>query len=222
MQQEWLGKVNLFSTLSASQLAEIEAACHRTTYRTGTILFHEKEPGSVFYIILSGSVKIYTSSELGEDKLLSICKPGDSFGELALIDGLPRSASAQALEDAEVLSLSRPKFVQLLQRNFEINLAIMSSLCHIIRVSNEHVKDLTFLGARHRLVKSLIKLANEFGTREKDSITVKMVLNETEVSQMAGVPFHLFRQVISELQEKRMMDYWHGGFSLHLGRLKNL
>src|SRR5690606_34368299 len=95
---DFLSKVPLFAKLNESQLKIIADICSKKAVRAGTILFREKEPGSIFYVVYMGSVKIFTSNNAGEEKMLSLFKTGDSFGELSLIDGKPRSATAQAME----------------------------------------------------------------------------------------------------------------------------
>lgn len=169
---DFLHKVPLFKQLNNDQLTAIAEICSKKSYKAGTVLFQEKEPGSVFYIVFSGSIKIYTKSNTGEEKILSLFKSGDSFGELSLIDGKPRSASAQTLEDSTLIALTAQNFLQLLRSNFDICLIIMQELCDRLRDTNEHVYDLTFLDARTRVIKSLIKLANKNGSRQGSIINI--------------------------------------------------
>src|SRR5690606_18700561 len=141
-----------------------------------TILFKEKEHGSDFYIVLSGSIKIFTTHQ-GEEKVLTVFSAGDSFGELSLIDGKPRSASAQVVENSVLFNIPGDKFMDLLKNNFEITRSIMRELCDRLRNTNQHVHDLTFLDARTRVVKSLISIANKGGTRSGTTITFRVSLN---------------------------------------------
>jgi CRP/FNR family cyclic AMP-dependent transcriptional regulator len=217
---EFLGKVPLFSSLNRSQLESISNICSKKSFRTNTILFHEKELGSVFYIVFSGSVKIYTTAASGEEKILSLFKAGDSFGELSLIDGKPRSASAQTLEDSTLFTLTANNFLELLKSNFDISLCIMQELCNRLRDTNQHVYDLTFLDARSRVIKSLIKLANKNGIRSGNVITIKMMLNYDEVSQLAGVQKPILMQVIRDFQEKQILTFQGSEMKLDLAKLR--
>src|SRR4051812_18622780 len=122
---ELIKKVPLFGQLNDQQLRALVDICTKRTYKMGTILFSEKEMGSIFYMVLSGSVKIFTTSSTGEEKILSICKTSESFGELSLIDGKPRSASAQTLEECALLTITGQSFLDLLRSNFDISLGIM-------------------------------------------------------------------------------------------------
>ncbi|NOU96009.1 cyclic nucleotide-binding domain-containing protein [Paenibacillus sp. LMG 31456] len=217
---DFLSKVPLFSNLNNDQLTSISNICSKKSFRSGTILFHEKELGSVFYIVFNGSVKIYTKATTGEEKILSLFKSGDSFGELSLIDGKPRSASAQTLEDSVLIALDAKHFLELLKNNFDISLCIMRELCNRLRDTNQHVYDLTFLDARTRVIKSLIKLANKNGIRNGTIITIKMMLNYDEVSQMAGVQKPILMQVIRDFQEKEILMFDGPAMKLDLAKLR--
>ncbi|UQZ86734.1 cAMP receptor protein [Paenibacillus konkukensis] len=217
---ELLNKVPLFSKLNHQQLEAISTICTKKTFKPGTVLFNEKEPGSIFYILSSGSIKIYTATSSGEEMILSLMKAGDSFGELSLIDGKPRSASAQTLEESVLISITAPSFIGLMKTHFGISLGIMQEMCSRLRDTNQHVQDRTFLDARTRVIKSLVTLANKNGTRTGNSITIKMTLNYDEVSQMAGVQKPILMQVIRDLQDKRLLSLNGQEMRLDLGQLR--
>jgi CRP/FNR family cyclic AMP-dependent transcriptional regulator len=217
---DFLSKVPLFSNLNEQQLTSISNICTRKTFKAGTVLFNEKELGTVFYIVFKGSVKIYTTANTGEEKILSLFKSGDSFGELSLIDGKPRSASAQTLEDSVLIALDARNFLDLLKTNFDISLCIMRELCNRLRDTNQHVYDLTFLDARTRVIKSLITLANKNGSRQGNVITIKMMLNYDEVSQMAGVQKPILMQVIRDFQEREILKFNGPEMKLDLAKLR--
>jgi CRP/FNR family transcriptional regulator/CRP/FNR family cyclic AMP-dependent transcriptional regulator len=206
--------------LNDSQLQAVANICTKRTITPGTVLFKEKEPGNVFYIVFSGSVKIYTTGASGEEKILSVFKAGDSFGELSLLDGKPRSASAQTLETSVLIALVGNSFLDLLKNQFDITLGIMQELCNRLRDTNQQVHDLTFLDAHSRVLKSLIKLANRHGKREGNVISVKMVLNYDEISQLAGVQKPVLMQVMRVLEERGILNMTTGDMRLDLAKLR--
>ncbi|MCD1258165.1 Crp/Fnr family transcriptional regulator [Paenibacillus athensensis] len=217
---EFVRNVPLFSRLNEAQLQAVAAICTRKTYKPNVVLFSEKELGSVFYMVYSGSVKVYTTSPGGEEKILSIFKAGESFGELSLIDGKPRSASAKTLEECVLITLMGQHFLELLRNHFDITLGIMQELSNRLRDTNQHVFDLTFLDARTRVIKSLIKLANKHGMRNGNIITIKLVLNFDEISQMAGVQKITLMQVVRDLEEKQILTISPVDFKLDLAKLR--
>jgi len=215
-----LHQVPLFKHLSEEQLTRLSEICNRKGFKAGTVLFREKEPGDVFYIIVSGSVKVFTSNAVGEEKILSVFQAGDNFGELSLIDGKPRSASAQVLEDSMFLTLRGSEFIQLLKAYPDMSLTIMQELCRRIRETNEHVYDLTFVDARTRVLKNLIIFANKNGIRSGNTINIRIALNYDELSRMAGVSKSVLMEVIRDLERIQILNTTAHGFSLDLSKLR--
>lgn len=217
---EMLREIPLFSGLDEAHLKVISDECTVNSYAAGTVLFREKEVGTLLYLVISGLVKIYSSNAGGEDKILSIMGKGDCFGELALLDGKPRSASAQVIEDAKVLTLSAKSFHSLLRFNIDMALHIIKDLSTRLRETNQHVHDLTYLDAKKRVVKNLVKLANDHGTRIGNDVRFKINLNYDEIAQMAGVGKPLLFQVFNELQTKGILSVSANSFILHLLKMK--
>lgn len=217
---EWLKKVSLFDNLNDEQLEHIVRIAHRRTLQPGTTLFQEKEMGDTFYVVLSGSLKLFTRSKNGEEKVLSVVNAGESFGELSLLDGRPRSASAQTLESTTMLELSSQSFMELLQTHFDITRGILAELCRRLRQTNEHVNDLTFLDGRTRVLKNLITFANQNGKRDGNIISVHMTLNFDELSQMAGVTKPVLTDVIRELESRGVLSFGINEYKLNLLKLK--
>ncbi|MFD0674373.1 Crp/Fnr family transcriptional regulator [Cohnella sp. GCM10027633] len=217
---EWLKKVSLFDNLNDDQLEHILRISHRRTFPAGTTMFQEKEPGLTFYVVLSGSIKLFTRSSGGEEKVLSLVSAGESFGELSLLDGLPRSASAQTLEPTTVLELSSDQFMSLLQSHFDITRGILTELSRRLRKTNEHVNDLTFLDGRTRVLKNLITLANQNGRRDGNIISIHMALNYDELAQMAGVTKIVLSDVIRELESRGVLTFGINEYKLNLLKLR--
>ncbi|MBN2984860.1 MULTISPECIES: Crp/Fnr family transcriptional regulator [Cohnella] len=218
---QWIRNVALFDGLSDKQLEHVYKIANSRSYAPGTVLFHEKEPGSTFYIVLSGSVKLFTRSSSGEEKVLTVAAAGDSFGELALLDGRPRSASAQTLESTLVLEISYHDFMALLEAHFDITRGILSELCNRLRETNEHVNDLTFLDGRTRVLKNLIQLANKHGKRDGLQISIHVALNFDELAQKAGVTKALLSDVLRELESKGVLSFGINEYKLNLSKLKS-
>ncbi len=217
---EWLKKVSLFDNLNDEQLEHVLRISQRKTFPAGTTLFHEKDMGLTFYVVLSGSIKLFTRSPGGEEKILSLVNGGESFGELSLLDGRPRSASAQTLEKTTVLELASGQFMNLLEAHFDITRGILAELCRRLRATNEHVSDLTFLDGRTRVLKNLIALANRNGRREGNVISIPMSLNYDELAQMAGVSKTVLADVIRELETRDVLHFDLGEYKLNLDKLR--
>lgn len=215
-----LRRVSLFEQLNDQELELLLQRFTRQKVPAQTILFHEKDPGDSFIVVVKGSVKIFTKSNNGEEKILSIFKAGDSFGELSLIDNKPRSATAQTLEETQLLVLTESDFMDLLRTNFSITKAIMVELCERIRVTNQQVSDLTFLDARTRVIKNIILLANKHGKRIGNLVSINVPLNYEELSQMASVQKKDLIDVVNDLVDRQILRIYYNAYELNLAKLR--
>ena len=132
-------------------------------FRRGEVIFHLGDPGDALFIVMSGAIKIMLPSDAGDEAILATLRPGDVFGELALLDGAPRSATATALEATETLILPRGQFRELLDTEPAIVDALLASLASELRRLTNHVEELHFLDITGRLASRLARLAAEFG-----------------------------------------------------------
>ncbi|MCD9022164.1 Crp/Fnr family transcriptional regulator [Cohnella silvisoli] len=213
-------KIPLFASLNNEHLELLTANFRIEKVQASTILFREKEPGDSFFVIVRGSTKIYTQSNEGKEKILSVFRSGDSFGELSLLDGKPRSASAQTLEETEHIVISRDSFMKVLQSHFDIAKIIMKEMIRRISDTKQHVEDLAFLDAHSRVVKSLVKLTNRFGKRTDYSVEVELPLDYNELAQMSGVKVRELHDVLYDMEEKQLLKMNANYFSVNLLQLR--
>lgn len=215
-----LRDVSLFRYLNEIQLKIIYNMCTKQAFQAGHILFREHDPGDIFYVVIRGSIKIYTTHASGQEKILTVFKAGDSFGELSLIDQGTRSTSAQILEETELYCLHRDHFMSLLKANFDITQGILVELCNRLRDTNRHVQDLTFLDERSRIVKSIVQMATTNGKRDGHLIYFTVPLNNDELAQLAGVKKDKLLQVLQDFQQRAILTYSHDQFILDLSRIQ--
>jgi len=138
--------VPILDGLSRDELKEFERIVHHRHYKADENIFWEGEPGVGIYIIQEGAVRIYKTLPDGSDKELAILKNGDFFGEMALLDESPRSASAVALETSHILGLFRPEFFDILERKPRLGLDVTTKLAQMIgnrlRITNTELQSL--------------------------------------------------------------------------------
>ena len=120
--------VPLFRGMSTPLLGELSRKLRPLRFRAGTVIFNADDVGSIMYIIIQGAVKIFIPATDGREVVLAVHRTGDLFGEMSLLDDQRRSASATALEDTEMVSLSRQDFQSVLNRHPEACRAIWTSL----------------------------------------------------------------------------------------------
>ena len=139
--KDLLKKINLFSSLTDDELEEIEKICVRETYAKDTIMFLEGDPGNKCYVIVKGEVRISKIIPNIGEEALAVLKPGDYFGEMALIDNFPRSAHAIANTDIEVLTVKKEDLDKVLIRDREMGYKLLwvftQTLSRRLREMNE-------------------------------------------------------------------------------------
>jgi CRP-like cAMP-binding protein len=157
------------------------AAAVPRTYRKGQMLCVENDPGESLIVLKRGAVAVYRTSQTGERAMLTVLRPPGVFGEVSLLDGSARSASAEAIEDCTTLALSRAAFMDLVHSNPKILDAVMRSLGVLIRRLTEQNADHVFLDLPGRVAKALVWLA-----ADNHAPMVTIELNQSQLAEMAG------------------------------------
>lgn len=160
---EALAQVRLFVGLDRSTLERLASGIRTRRFRRGEVLFHQGDPGDALFILITGAVKILLPGEAGDEAILATVRPGEFFGELSLLDGAPRSATAVALEPTETLVLSRDRFRGLIATEAGARDALLAALAGELRRLTRHVEELHFLDMTGRLAARLARLAEEAG-----------------------------------------------------------
>jgi len=173
--------VDMFASLEPEVRQRVIAAAVPRTYRKGQLLFVENDPGESLIIVKRGAVAVFRTAPTGERAVLSVIRPPDVLGEVSLLDGSPRSLSAEAIEDCSALALSRGAFLELVHSNPKILDAVMRSLGVLIRRLTEQTADHVFLDLPGRVAKTLVRLA---GDNQAPMVTIE--LNQSQLAEMAG------------------------------------
>src|ERR1700737_4087858 len=129
----YLKQVYIFASLSDDDIRELMSVAKRRTFRAGEVIFHRDDPGQVLYVIKEGKVKICLISPDGQEISLVVFGKGEYFGDLALLDGLPRSADAIALEKVECYTLQRSDFQKAIMKNPKIAISVLEALTKRLR-----------------------------------------------------------------------------------------
>jgi CRP-like cAMP-binding protein len=151
----------LFTGAEPEDLAEVVRHVRRRRFRRGEVIFHEGDPADALHVVASGAVKIVLSSDEGDEAIIATLHPGDFFGELSLLDGSPRSATATAVEATETVSLPRDTFLEEIGRSERLRDCLLRSLAAELRRLTGHVEELHFLDLSGRLASRLARLARE-------------------------------------------------------------
>lgn len=203
---EVLGRCRLFDGLRGEPLNALTRTLRSRRFRRGEVLFHEGDPGDALFIVASGAVKVVVPSEDGEEAILATLRRGDFLGELALLDGAPRSASAIALEPTETLTLPRDQFRSLVAGEPAIRDALLASVATELRRLTTHVAELHFLDLTGRLAARLARLAEEHGERRPDgSILLDAPLTQSDLAAMIGATRQSVNKLLGEFESSGLI-----------------
>jgi CRP-like cAMP-binding protein len=173
----------LFRELPPPVIAQLGEYMTRRMVVRGTTIFAKGDAGTGLMGVLSGSVKISVASAEGRDIILNIIHAGEIFGEMALLDGQPRSADATAISDCELMVLERREFVPFLRSQPDVTLKLLEILCSRVRRTSDQLQDLSFLNLPIRLAKTLLQLA---AFAEPPGPKGRVVITQREISEIVG------------------------------------
>jgi len=199
-----LAKHFLFEQLSADNLEALTKLALMRTYGKSEVVFMKGDAGDALMAVLSGCVRICSYSADGREVVLNVMNPGEVFGEIAMLDGGPRTADAFAMEKTELLILARRDFMPFLERNPQISVKLLQVMCERLRWTSSQVEDFFFLHLGPRLAKRLLHLSEH-------------QQNKTDVSEQSAIRFpqHVLASMIGTSREavnKQLRAWQEAGF----------
>jgi CRP-like cAMP-binding protein len=200
-----LARIPFFAGLEAAALDRVAAGARTRRFRRGEVIFHAGDPGEALFVIVSGEVKIALPSETGDEAILATLRAGDVFGEITLLDGSPRSASATTLVATETIVVPRETFAELIATEPAFRDALLSSLAGEVRRLTIHVAELHFLDMTGRLAARLVHFADEAEPVPDGTIRLKPTLTQAELASMVGCTRQSANKVLGEFADEGLI-----------------
>jgi CRP/FNR family cyclic AMP-dependent transcriptional regulator len=197
-----LRQIGFFSGLSDSELEAVADRLGKRTFGRGVILFHKGSPGETLYIIESGKVRIFILSESGQEMSVRVCGTGEVFGELSMLDGLPRSAGAVAAEETHVLTLQREDFWELFDIYPRLAPAIIATLTARVRYTTQYAENLAFLDVQGRVAHRLLELAEQYGVPTPDGVEIALQLTQSDLASLVGATRERVNKVLGAFRDQ--------------------
>ncbi len=201
-----LAHIPLFKGLSSEDRAALAALLRVQKVKAGEVLFRKGSEGTTLYIIQSGAVKIVLPSRLGDEMIVTIFSAGDFFGKMALLDGMPRSADAVAVDPSRLLLLNRADFLHFLKKSDGAIESIFSILSARLRKTDDLLEDTSFLNIPARFAKKLLELGETFGRRESGSMEISLRLTQKDLADMVGATRESINKELRALREKGIVS----------------
>lgn len=201
-----LKTVPFFAGLAESEAKLLADRLVPRRFGPDQIIFHLGDPAGLLYIITSGKVKISHASADGHEAVLAILGAGDFFGELALFDDSPRSATAEAIEDTETLTLHRDEFLNFMDHNPVFAHHVLTVLARRIRHLNKQISDIFFLDLPARLARTLLHLADQHGRRTPKGEMIELQLTQTDLAEMTGATRVSINKALGRFRRARWVE----------------
>lgn len=204
--RELLRHVPLFSGLEDEDLESLIAVATKRKYPKESVIFFEHDVGDSLFVIMAGRVRVTILSDDGREIILSVLSSGDFFGEMSLLDNEPRSATAIAVQDTELVVLRRNDFLSIVQKRPRLLLNLLSVLSSRLRKANHQIGSLALLDVYGRVARVLLDMAREHGVRQKDGRISFRRPTHQEIANMIGATRETVSRTISDLHRQGFIE----------------
>lgn len=214
--EELFRSVPLLARLAPADLKALAGKGRLRSFRSGVTIFGQGEPGVSLHVVVSGAVRINVLSDGGEEATLALLGPGECVGDLSLLDGRPRSASAVAAQTTRTLVVTRDDFARWLAARPKAALALLETLSLRVRRADEALADLAFLDLPHRLAKQLVALAlghpevQAKGQREG----IRLRITQSQLAAMLGVSRESVNKQLNALARSGVLRLGRGSVTV--------
>jgi len=190
-----LNKVSLFEGMPEEDLNQISNLATVRSFPRNTVIISEGDNSDSMYMVLAGKVKVYLSDDEGKEIIINILKEGDYFGELALLDDAPRSASVMTLEDCKFAILSKHAFDECLKSNPAIALQVIRGLSARLRYLTENVKSLALMDVYGRVARTLLEMSEDHNGVQ----VISQKLTQRDIANMVGASREMVSRILKDL-----------------------
>jgi CRP/FNR family transcriptional regulator, cyclic AMP receptor protein len=209
-----LGKQFLFDQLGPTELDRLMAFARIVQFPAGATIFTQGSPGDSLMAVLEGEVSISAPSEEGREVVFNVLELGETFGEVALLDGKERTADAVAHTNCRLLVIDRRDFMPFLNAHPQIALRLLPVLCAQIRRMSEHVQDALFLDQPARLAKKLLSLAAVSGQTTPQGTRIRQRLSQRELGNLLGMPRETVNRQLRSWQAESLIALDRGAITV--------
>lgn len=193
----------LFQGLSEASIDAIGNLASRQKFVKGSMVFSQGDDGDALYGIASGQVRISTSDDKGREVFLNMLGPGETFGEIALLDGLTRTATATTTMASTLIVIPRAQFLSNLERDPGLSVHLMKLLCSRLRWVSDLVEESAFLAGPARVAKRLTILVDSYGREQPDG-SIEITMSQSDLGRFLGIS----RQIINQYLGKWCDEGW--------------
>ncbi len=203
---DFLKYVPIFSELDDKTIEQISKLGIRKSFAKDSVVLFEHETGSALFVIIQGKLKVSRVSDDGKEVILTILGESDFFGEMAILDGLTRSANVTAMEDAELFIIQRSEFLNLLQLHPEIAIALLQELTQRLRAADMKIKSLSLKDAEGKVATVILQLADDIGKIKQGTVEIEKLPFQHDLANMAGTSRETISRTLHSFAKKGMVE----------------
>lgn len=196
-----LQKAPFFAGSTPGELQSLVSSSRILQFKEGQSIIQQEDRGTNFFLILEGKVKIVRYTEDGKEIILDTLSTGEHFGEMALLDGMSRSATVEALTAVKVLLIDRASFLRLLQQSPKTLENLLKELSRRLRQANQRIEELSTLELGERLKKIIVDIAKEEGEKSNDGYILKELPTHQNLADMVGASRARVSEAIGHLRK---------------------
>jgi len=201
-----LKKIDLFKNLSDDELKELEPYLVSTAFKKKEEIFMEGDQPEWFYIVSKGKIKITKLSHEGKEIILELISPTDIFGGVAVLRNFPYPANAVAMEDSEVIKITRKNLMRLVDRFPNLMYCIALQLGDRMKSSYDSLKNIALERVEARIAALILKLANKVGIETKEGIAIDMRLTKQDIADMVGTTVETSIRTFSKFKKQGLLS----------------
>lgn len=201
----WPSETSGFHGLDLETRASIKSIAKRVQYSSGEILFFQEDPGDALYMIEKGSVEISVMAANGRKLSLNVMRPNEVVGEIAVLDGGPRTVTATVMDASTLLRVTRPALLELMREQPEVAADLLAMLCIRLRWTSQLAEDLGLLGIQERLARRLMILHRKFSDSRGE-----LHLCQNELADFLGATRESTNKVLRAWRADGLVDMSRG------------
>jgi len=201
-----LRKTPLFKSLTEAEMRALAERVSKRHFQRGELLFGEGDPCTGLFLVASGKIRIFKLSAAGREQVLAVEEPGSSFAELPVFDGGNYPAAASALEDANVLFISRKDFQNFCREHPDVALKVIAVVGSRLRRLVGIIEELSFTTVRQRLIAVILRLAEASGRPSREGVHLQLTMSHQDLASELGTVRELVSRNLSRLQAEGFLE----------------
>jgi CRP/FNR family transcriptional regulator len=205
-EKDELRKIPFFREFSDEELTKLTGILKERVIPRRQTIFLERDPGDSLYIVREGCVRVYCLTPEGQERTIATFGRGEFFGEMAILDGQPRSATAETMENTRLFVIHAGDFVPLVSRNGSMAWKIIRALCVKLRETTKDVMEISYRGVRERLAQALLKLADKFGVPDPLGTKIDVKITHMELAKMISSNRETVTRMLQDLSESGLVE----------------